>query len=202
MLAGNPSILRAGNTISTQAARIEPLAHGPGRDLANLRDLAGCKHLFHYRGLHSPKFGARPRRFPHPSADPCRRSDSPGSSARIPQQRGTPPPESAIVDCAPTPPPSPTYSHSSQVLSGFYVPNAGLVRGTRVVDPIPRRELTKRPPHLARGCPVQGRREVDHSLHAVADLTVKTIFRTTRRATLGWARSSSALQANPGNMGG
>ena len=47
MLAGDPAILRAGNAISTQAARIEPLAHGPGRDLADLRDLTGCEHFFH-----------------------------------------------------------------------------------------------------------------------------------------------------------
>ena len=47
MLAGDATILRAGDAISTQAARIEPLAHGPGRDFANLRDLAGCEHFFH-----------------------------------------------------------------------------------------------------------------------------------------------------------
>ena len=53
MLAGDPSVLRTGDPISTQAARVEPLANGPGRDFANLRDLAGCKDFLHYRGLHS-----------------------------------------------------------------------------------------------------------------------------------------------------
>ena len=47
MLARDPSILRAGNAISSQAARIEPLAHGAGRDLADLRDLTGGEHFFH-----------------------------------------------------------------------------------------------------------------------------------------------------------
>src|SRR5262249_3269684 len=41
MLARDAAILRAWDAISTQAARIEPLAHGAGRDFAYLRDLTG-----------------------------------------------------------------------------------------------------------------------------------------------------------------
>jgi hypothetical protein len=47
VLARDPAVLRARDAISAQAARVEPLAHGPGRDLADLRDLAGGKHFFH-----------------------------------------------------------------------------------------------------------------------------------------------------------
>src|SRR5262249_35707646 len=36
----DPAILGAGDSIATQTARVEPLADGPGRDLADLRDLA------------------------------------------------------------------------------------------------------------------------------------------------------------------
>ena len=54
MLPRDATILRAGDAISTQAARVEPLAHGPGRDLANLRDLAGCEHLFHFEDSTRP----------------------------------------------------------------------------------------------------------------------------------------------------
>ena len=47
VLPRDPSILRAGDTIATQAARVEPLANRPGRDFADLRDLSGCKNFFH-----------------------------------------------------------------------------------------------------------------------------------------------------------
>ena len=47
VLAGDSAILRAGDAISTQAARIEPLADGAGRDLADFRDLTGGEHFFH-----------------------------------------------------------------------------------------------------------------------------------------------------------
>src|SRR5262249_10167744 len=53
MLAGDAAILRARNSISAQAARVEPLAHGAGRDLAYLRDLPGRNHFFH--GGDSPR---------------------------------------------------------------------------------------------------------------------------------------------------
>ena len=66
VLAGDPPVLRAGDPISAQAARVEPLAHGPGRDLADLRDLAGCEHFLHIEDS-TPWNGARPRRFPLPS---------------------------------------------------------------------------------------------------------------------------------------
>ena len=47
MLPRYAPILRTGDSVTTQAARVEPLANGPRRDFANLRDLAGCKNLFH-----------------------------------------------------------------------------------------------------------------------------------------------------------
>src|SRR5262249_51756006 len=47
MFPRNATILRAGDSITTQAARIEPLAHGPRCDFADLRDLAGCKDFLH-----------------------------------------------------------------------------------------------------------------------------------------------------------
>ncbi len=47
MLPRDATILRAGDAITTQAARVEPLAHGPRCDFADFRDLAGCKDLFH-----------------------------------------------------------------------------------------------------------------------------------------------------------
>ena len=53
VLAGDAAVLRAGDAIAAQAAGIEPLAHRPGRDLADLRDLAGGEHFLHNRGLHS-----------------------------------------------------------------------------------------------------------------------------------------------------
>src|SRR3954452_21955722 len=105
MLAGDPTVLRAGNAISSQAARIEPLADGAGRDFADLRDLTGCEHFFHRRGLHSPLCGARLRRFPHPSGwTQCRRGDSPGSAAQTqPACAGGPAARDGIVNDAPTP---------------------------------------------------------------------------------------------------
>src|SRR5262249_13013399 len=51
MLARDAAVLAAGDAVAAQPARIEPLAHRPGRDLADLRDLAGGKHLLH--GRHS-----------------------------------------------------------------------------------------------------------------------------------------------------
>ena len=47
MLPRDATILRAGDAITTQAARVEPLAYGPRCDFADFRDLAGCKDLFH-----------------------------------------------------------------------------------------------------------------------------------------------------------
>src|SRR5262249_30290396 len=47
MFPRNATILRAGASLTTQAARLEPLAHGPRCDFADYRDLTGCKDLFH-----------------------------------------------------------------------------------------------------------------------------------------------------------
>ena len=47
MLPRYAPILRTGDSVTTQAARVEPLAHGPRCDFADFRDLAGCKNLFH-----------------------------------------------------------------------------------------------------------------------------------------------------------
>src|SRR5262249_13602487 len=51
VLARDPAVLAAGDAVAAQAAGIEPLADRPGRDLADLRDLAGGKDLLH--GRHS-----------------------------------------------------------------------------------------------------------------------------------------------------
>src|SRR4051812_36477668 len=54
VLSGDATVLGAGDAISTQAARIEPLADGPGRDFADLRDLTGCEHFFHFEDSTRP----------------------------------------------------------------------------------------------------------------------------------------------------
>ena len=88
VLPGDPAILRPRDAISTQAARIEPLAHGPGRDLANLRDLAGCKYLLHNRRLHSPcRVRGRGGLPPTSGREPCRHDQ-----AGAPVSRFVPPP--------------------------------------------------------------------------------------------------------------
>ena len=54
MLAGDAAVLAAGDAVAAEPAGIEPFAHRPRRDLADLRDLAGGKHFFH--GRHSNWF--------------------------------------------------------------------------------------------------------------------------------------------------
>jgi len=47
VLSGDPTVLRARDAISSQPARIEPLADRAGRDLADFRDLSGCEDFLH-----------------------------------------------------------------------------------------------------------------------------------------------------------
>ena len=54
VLPRDATILRAGDAIATQAARVEPLAHGPRCDFADFRDLAGCKDFLHLKDSTRP----------------------------------------------------------------------------------------------------------------------------------------------------
>ena len=51
MFAGNSSILRSRNSVSTQPARIEPFTHSSGGDFADLSDLSSRKDCPHLRAL-------------------------------------------------------------------------------------------------------------------------------------------------------
>ena len=53
VFARDAAVLAAGDAVTPEPARIEPLAHRPRRDLADLRDLAGGENFFH--GRHSSK---------------------------------------------------------------------------------------------------------------------------------------------------
>lgn len=164
MLARDSTVLRAWNAISTQAARIEPLANGPGRDFANLRDLTGCKHFLHRRGLHSPIFGARLRRLPHPSGlTQCRRGDSPGSAvaARTAETDG---PAAKDGDRNERSDPAPVSCRTCDPFErtrhiNDYVVNGRLDRKRDPGrQPKPHRQVPRHSPLSTRGCPVSDRR--------------------------------------------
>ena len=71
LFAGNAAVLTAGDTVSAEPAAIEPLGHGPGRDLTDLRDLTRREHFFHWQAL---QISLAPRRSTEPPPEgPWRR---------------------------------------------------------------------------------------------------------------------------------
>src|SRR5580658_2871252 len=91
LLAGNAAVLAAGDAVASETAGIKPLRHRPGRDLADLRDLAGGENLFH--GRHSSVF-ARPVPTRPP---PANRVRTIACFGRGPRHRGRPASKPPIV---------------------------------------------------------------------------------------------------------
>ena len=124
--------------------------------------------------------------------DPCRRGDPPARRRR-PSPSGEAEPRGAAVAKTLRPRTRPPSTPRGV---------RGRERPHEVADG--RRDQGPPPAHEARGTPASSRgavrsratKEVFRRLLAVADLTVKTIFRTARPATLRWVRYRSPMRGN------